>query len=110
MGNCVMLTPDTLAQLSPQDRAARLELEAVAHYGGIRYKAQIARDFGLARSTITTWKERPELIPAAVILCLAAWNERSDRLAALSGVLANRAADLKKLSDEVLELSERGNK
>jgi transposase len=94
-----MLTPDTLAQLSPQDRAARLELEAVAHYGGIRYKAQIARDFGLARSTITTWKDRPELIPAGVILALAAWNYRKRELTEISAVIWNRAADLKQLAE-----------
>jgi len=79
-----MLTPDTLAQLSPQDRAARLELEAVAHYGTERYKAQIARDFGLARSTIFTWKEKPEHIPAGVILALAAWNYHRAKLAQLA--------------------------
>ena len=83
-----MLTPDTLAQLSPQERAARLELEAVAHYGGIRYKAQIARDFGLARSTITTWKDRPELIPAGVILALAAWNFHKAKLAQLAAQIS----------------------
>jgi hypothetical protein len=70
----MMLTPDTLAQLSPPDRLARLQDEALAHYGTERNKTDLARDFDLARSTITTWNERPELIPAAVILCLAAWN------------------------------------
>jgi hypothetical protein len=98
-----MLTPYTLAQLSPQDRAKLLELEAVAHYGGIRYKAQIARDFGLARSTITTWKDRPELIPAGVILALAAWNFHKHTLAQLSDQIGQRSADLKQLAESVKE-------
>ena len=101
-----MLDPDTLAQLSPPDRLARLEHEAVAHYGGIRYKAQIARDFGLARSTISTWKDRPELIPAAVILCLAAWNYHKHTLAQLSDQIGQRSADLKQLADNVGEGNE----
>jgi hypothetical protein len=105
-----MLTPDTLAQLSPPDRLARLQAEALAHYGTGRNHTAIARDFDLHRTTVQTWLDHPERVPAAVILCLAAWNERSDRLAALSGVLSNRAADLKQLSDEVFQLSERGNK
>ena len=98
-----MLDPHTLAQLSPQDRAARLNDEAELHYGTQRYKAQIARDFGLARSTITTWKDRPELIPAGVILALAAWNFHKHTLAQLSDKIRQRSADLAQLAAQITE-------
>jgi hypothetical protein len=45
-GRRMTLTPDTLAQLSPPDRLARLQAEALAHYGTGRNQTAMARDFG----------------------------------------------------------------
>lgn len=95
-----MLTPDTLAQLSPADRAARLELEGLRHYGTERFKAQLSRDFDLARSTVTTWKGKPELIPAGVILALAAWNELREAQAGLVQ-LDRLKSDLAQLAEQL---------
>jgi hypothetical protein len=93
-----MLTPDTLAQLSPPDRLARLQAEALAHYGTGRNHTAIARDFDLHRTTVQTWHDHPERVPAAVILCLAAWNHHRTVLAQLSYDLVERAADLTRLA------------
>jgi hypothetical protein len=95
------LTPDTLAQLSPPDRLARLQAEALAHYGTGRNHTAIARDFDLHRTTVQTWHDHPERVPAAVILCLAAWNHHRQTLAQLSDQIGQRSADLKQLAESV---------
>ena len=96
-----MLDPHTLAQLSPPARLARLQHEAVAHYGTDRNKTDMARDFGYGRTTVNDWWQYPERIPAAVILCLAAWNNRRRDLTEISAVIWNRAADLKQLAENL---------
>ena len=101
-----MLTPDTLAQLSPPDRLARLQAEARAHYGTDRNKTDMARDFHYGRTTVNDWWQYPERIPAAVILCLAAWNYHKHTLAQLSDQIGQRSADLKQLADNVGEGNE----
>jgi hypothetical protein len=95
------LTPDTLAQLSPPDRLARLQDEAFAHYGTGRNHTAIARDFDLHRTTVQTWLDHPERIPAALILCLAAWNHHKQTLAQLSDQIGQRSADLKQLAEGI---------
>lgn len=102
-----MQTPAILAQLTPAQIGEVFHAQAARWYGTERYSSSMARDFGYARSTIHDWKLAPQNIHHAVILCLSAWNARQDQLAALSGVISNHAAELKKLSDEAIELAMR---
>ena len=89
-----MLDPDTLAQLSPLDRLGRLQAEALAHYGTDRNKTDLARDFGYGRTTVNDWWQFPERIPAAVILCLAAWNAAVEERKFVRNRLETIAAEL----------------
>lgn len=96
-----MLTPETLAGMSPAQLAEALDYEARHWYGTERYKTAIARDFGYGVTTIHDWKRTPQNIPPALILCLSAWNAMQSfkvhsaaRVQDYAGQLSKLALDL----------------
>jgi hypothetical protein len=96
-----MLKPEKVAQLSPEKLAEVLDYEALQWYGTDRYKTSLARDFGIARSTIANWTHAPHQIPIAVVLCLSAWNALHHAKLDAAAAVHDYAGQLSKLADRL---------
>jgi hypothetical protein len=97
----VVLTPDTLARLTPDQRLKLLEELGTEHYGTARFRTAIARDFDIARSVVGSWNQTPRLIPNGVLLTLSAWVHHArfrtwaaEQISAASDQLAQLSASL----------------
>ena len=78
-----MLTPDTLHEMTPEQRLETFEGLVTKVYGPDGVGERIAHDMGTTRQTYHGWKKNPGRIPFAVILLLQEWSVTRRRDAAL---------------------------
>lgn len=88
-----MLTPDTLRDMTPEQRTQLFESLSTAYYGTTRNAEKIAADFDVSRPTIFRWR-RENLTPWAVLFTLDRWLHGDGRARQIMGAWGEIPAQL----------------